>query len=174
MNRVAKFEKVPFDEFVECYNSDLGLNIEDATDLETIERIYKNIQLPTRSSKHSAGYDFRSTADIVLKPGHTISIPTGIRCKMNDDYVLMIHPRSSMGFKYNMTLTNTTGVIDSDYYNATNYGHIKIEIKNNGNRDHHIEVGERFAQGIFLQYGITDDDNVGTERTGGIGSTGRK
>ena len=93
---------------------------------------------------------------------------------MNDDYVLLIYPRSSMGFKYNMILTNTTGVIDSDYYNAKNYGHIKIEIKNNGNKDHHIELNERFAQGIFMQYGITDDDNTNTERIGGIGSTGRK
>nr|DAO78154.1 MAG TPA: dUTPase [Caudoviricetes sp.] len=174
MNRVAKFEKVPFDEFIACYSEDLGLEMDKATDIDTIEKVYNNIQLPTRSSKHSAGYDFRSTADIILKPGKTISIPTGIRCKMNDDYVLLIYPRSSMGFKYNMTLTNTTGVIDSDYYNAKNYGHIKIEIKNNGNKDHHIELNERFAQGIFMQYGITDDDNTNTERIGGIGSTGRK
>ena len=169
MRNVAKFEKVPFEEFLESYNRDLKFNLDE----DAVRTIYDNIKLPVRSSKHSAGYDFRSTAEIVIKPGQTVNIPSGIRCRMNEDFVLLILPRSSMGFKYNMILTNTVGVIDSDYYGADNYGHIKIEIKNTGNKDHHIELGERFAQGIFLEFGITDDDAATDVRTGGIGSTGK-
>lgn len=168
-NRVANFEKVPFEEFLKSYREDFSEDISESA----VKTIYENILLPVRGSKHSAGYDFRSTVDYILKPGETINIPTGIRCKMNTDHVLLLFPRSSMGFKYNMTLTNTVGVIDSDYYNAKNFGHIKIEVKNNGNKNHYIELDERFVQGIFLPFGITDYDEVSTERTGGIGSTGR-
>ena len=102
MRNVAKFEKVPFEEFLASYNKDLKFQLDE----DAIRAIYDNIKLPVRSSKHSAGYDFRSTAEIVIKPGQTVNIPTGIRCRMNEDYVLLIFPRSSMGFKYNMVLTN--------------------------------------------------------------------
>ena len=106
---ITKFEKVSLSAFKNACN-DLGFN------LNNIEEIYQNIQLPKRATKGSAGYDFHLPFAINLKKGDTIIIPTGIRCKMNQDLVLQIYPRSSLGFKYQLTLDNTVGIIDSDYY----------------------------------------------------------
>ncbi len=136
---------------------------------------YNNIKLPRRATKGSAGYDFYAPFDITLKPNETIIIPTGIRCKMNDNLVLMIFPRSSLGFKYRLNLDNTVGIIDSDYYYALNEGHIMIKVTNNSldNKELNLKCGEAFAQGIFLNYGITCDDQVSESRIGGFGSTNK-
>ncbi len=164
----AKFEKVSYNQFKEGY-MDLYPEASDAL----IQEVYESIALPKRATKGSAGYDFFTPVEIHLKPGETMKIPTGIRCQMNERWVLMIYPRSGLGFKYRMQLNNTVGIIDSDYYGSDNEGHIYIKITNDSNEDKVLEVkqGQGFAQGIFMQYGIVEDDDVETVRNGGFGST---
>lgn len=137
------------------------------------DKTYENIIIPKRSTKGSAGYDFISPVDIYLKPHESIVIKTGIRCKMDEKLVLLIMPRSGLGFKYKLQLANTVGVIDSDYYNSDNEGHIMIKIVNDNdeNKSVNISKGSAFAQGIFVRYYTTDDDNINAERNGGFGST---
>ena len=128
--------------------------------------------LPKRSTKHSAGYDFFSPIDAEIMPGATLNIRTDIKVEMNEDEVLFIAPRSSYGYKYQMSLTNTLGIIDADFFNnESNEGNISIKIKNNGNEPMYLVKDEAFAQGIFVKYLTTDDDDVTEVRTGGIGST---
>ena len=135
---------------------------------------YDDIVIPTRSTKHSAGYDFKSPIDFVLNPGESKKVPTGIKASMNEDEFLAILVRSSMGFKYNIRLCNQVGIVDSDYYNnPDNEGHIFIKIQNEGTEALTINKGDRFAQGIFMNFLITDDDVAFGDRTGGMGSTGK-
>ena len=168
MNRaIAKFEKISFEQFFK--------DMMDTFDMldNTIEEVYKNIKLPKRATTGSAGYDFYSPIDFELKPGETIKIPTGIRCLMDENWVLQIYPRSGLGFKYRLQLDNTVGIIDSDYSNSDNEGHIFIKITNDSNEEKTVTInaGEAFAQGIFLPYGITIDDDTDGIRNGGLGST---
>lgn len=167
MNRIAKFEKVSFDQF----KKDWLKNFETAE--EEIQEIYQKIQLPKRATQQSAGYDFYAPVSICLKPGEVRLIPTGIRAKMEDGYVLMLYPRSSLGFKYRMQLNNTVGVIDADYYYALNEGHIMVKFINDSREEKNltIEQGEGMVQGIFTSFGITIDDEVEEKRVGGLGST---
>jgi dUTP pyrophosphatase len=127
---------------------------------------FDDVQLPRRATAGSAGYDFFAPEDITL-PG---TIKTGIRAKIAPGYVLFIFPRSGLGFKYGVKLVNTVGIIDSDYYNADNEGHIIIKL--DSDTPVTIKKGERFAQGIFLPFGITIDDSAEGVRIGGMGSTG--
>ena len=163
MKKIAKFHKISFEQFKKDW--DLGGNVEE---------IYESISLPKRATKGSAGYDFFTPITIELKPNETIKIPTGIRVEMNDEWVLKLYPRSGLGFKYRLQLNNTVGVIDADYYNAKNEGHIFIKMTNCGDKVLEVKKGEAFAQGIFMEYAITFDDEVDSLRTGGIGSTTNK
>lgn len=174
MNRIAKFEKVSFEQFYGDYIDTFGTGTE-SYEMEMIKNIYNGIELPARATKGSAGYDFKSPMDIELKPGETIKIPTGIRCKIDDGWVLKLYPRSSLGFKYRLQLDNTVGIIDSDYYGSNNEGHIMIKITNDSNERKVFKIDRRqgFVQGIFVPYGITVDDEVDRERNGGFGSTER-
>ena len=165
--RVAKFRKVTQEQFKKDY-----LNIFECDNSNDCNDAYNMITLPKRSTINSAGYDFISPISFILKPGESIKIPTGIRCEINPNYVLMIYVRSSIGFKYQTILTNGTGIIDADYFMANNEGHIMIKLRNDGDEDLIVYAGERLVQGIFLPYGITVDDYVEHERSGGIGSTG--
>ena len=121
----------------------------------------------------SAGYDFVIPFNVVIKPGYTCLVLTGIRCKMDEGWVLNIYPRSGLGFKYRCQLDNTVGIIDQDYYYSSNMGHIMIKITNDGKEGKtlNIKAGERMCQGIFEEFGITKDDEVSTIRDGGFGST---
>ena len=166
--RVAKFEKISKDRFVQDWQKEyMGSE-------EWARVVYDRIKLPQRATKFSAGYDFYSPLDFMLQPGNTIKIPTGIRCGMNTDWVLMIYPRSSLGFKYQLGICNTIPVIDADYYFSDNEGHIFVKLVNRGDKPVHIKKGDAFAQGIFMEYGIVEDDHVETTRNGGIGSTDQK
>lgn len=138
-----------------------------------LEGALEKVILPRRGTTRSAGYDFYAPYKAVIQPNETVVIKTGIKCALEDGDVLMLYPRSSMGFKYGLQLVNTVGIIDADYYNnPSNEGHIMIGIKNTGIRTVVIDRGERFAQGVIVGYKITDDDNPMTEvRKGGIGST---
>lgn len=141
-------------------------------------RHYYDIHLPKRATKFSAGYDFYLPYhyDITIAPGQTKKIPTGVRVRLDEDKVLLIAPRSGLGFKYRLQLDNTIGVIDADYYNSENEGHIWIKITNDSKEDKTVTIksGEAFAQGIIMQYFKTDDDDADGVRNGGFGSTDGK
>ena len=102
-----------------------------------------------------------------------MKIPTGIRAQMEQEWVLKVYPRSGLGFKYRLQMNNTVGIIDSDYFYSDNEGHIFMKIMNDGREGKTVEIkaGEGFAQGIFLEYGITVDDEATEKRNGGFGST---
>ena len=131
-----------------------------------------DIPLPRRATVGSAGYDFICPAEVTLAPGEALTIPTGVRCEMQPGWVLMLFPRSGLGFKHQVHLANTVGVIDADYFHAANEGHIMVRIVN-GPRPLTIARGERFCQGVFLPHGLAEEDEVLTDREGGFGSTGR-
>lgn len=166
IRKVAKFEKVTFQAFfTKVRECGFGYNEEECKEM------YDNIKLPQRATKGSAGYDFFIPFSVNLPNGVSKAIPTGIRCKMDEDVVLMLYPRSGLGFKYGISLVNTTGVIDSDYYYADNEGHIMVKFRNPGDRVE-LESGKAIMQGVFMPYFITEDDEVERVRTGGFGSTG--
>ncbi len=130
------------------------------------------IPLPRRATSGSAGYDFFCPMDVALAPGEAMTVPTGVRCEMEPGWVLMLFPRSGLGFKHQVRLANTVGVIDSDYFHAANEGHIMVRIVN-GTRELRIAKGERFCQGVFLPHGLAEEDEVLAGREGGFGSTGK-
>lgn len=173
MNRVAKFEKVSFEQYLKDYKDTFCVDFLKADEIIKIKEIYDNISLPKRGTKKSAGYDFVSPIDFELHPNECIKIPTGIRCDMNENWVLLLFVRSSVGFKYQTILVNVVPVIDADYYYASNEGHIFVKLRNDGEKIWSVRAGERIVQGVFLPYGITVDDEADGERFGGIGSTGR-
>lgn len=169
MRRIAKFEKVSAAQF----KKDFLDTFPDRTGKEA-ETVYERIGLPKRATVGSAGYDYFSPVDFTLKPGETIKIPTGIRAKMDEDWVLCNFPRSGQGFKFRLQLNNTVGIIDSDYYFSDNEGHIMAKLTNDSNEGKVLSVksGDGFMQGIFFPYGITEDDEADGIRNGGFGSTG--
>ena len=143
------------------FNKDFDVNMET------------EIKLPKRGTKKSAGYDFFAPFDIYLAAGAEIEIPTGIRAYMQDGEVLLAFPRSGLGFKYYTRLANTIGVIDSDYYDSNNEGHIKVKLRNEGNKELFIKQGEAFCQMMFVPFLLVDNDSFdnGDVRNGGFGST---
>lgn len=171
MRRIAKFHKVSEEQFRIDWFDTFGEVPE-----EEIKKIYDAIKLPKRATAGSAGYDFYMPIDWMLQPGETVKVPTGIRVEMEQDWVLKCYPRSGLGFKYRLQLNNTVGIIDSDYFYSDNEGHIFAKITNDSNEGKTVELkaGEGFMQGIFIEYGITIDDDVTTVRNGGFGSTTKK
>ena len=157
-----KFEKVSFEQYAKSIGDDVDIRNE-----------YDNIKLPKRATIGSAGYDFFAPFGFKLEVGETIKIPTGIRVFLDDDKFLAIYPRSGLGFKYRIQLDNTVGIIDSDYSQSDNEGHIFIKLTNDGktNKSIHINSGDAIAQGIIQQYFITEDDAATGRRNGGFGST---
>lgn len=133
------------------------------------------IQLPTRGDSRSAGYDFYSNETVTLQPKQSHLFWTDVKSYMLDNEVLSIHVRSSIGTKKDLMLKNTTGIIDSSYYeNPSNDGNIGICLVNMGDKIQKIEKGERIAQGVFTKYLIVDEDTcLKSERTGGFGSSGK-
>ena len=168
MKRVARFEKVSLQQFMEGWTDTFG-----PQEPGGIEQIYDSIRLPRRATAGSAGYDFFAPTAITLKPGETVNVPTGIRVGMEPEWVLKCYPRSGLGFKYRLQLNNTVGIIDSDYYYSDNEGHIFSKLTNDSREGKTVEIsaGDGFMQGIFVEYGITLDDCVDNVRNGGFGST---
>ena len=171
MKRIAKFHKVSAERFMADWKDTFPETAE-----ETIADIYNKIKLPVRATAGSAGYDFFSPVDITLNPGETVKIPTGIRVEMEQDWVLKCYPRSGLGFKYRLQLNNTVGIIDSDYFYSDNEGHIFSKITNDSNESKSVSIqaGTGFMHGIFVEYGITVDDDAQGIRNGGFGSTTQK
>lgn len=169
MQRVAKFHKVSFEQFKKDWIDTFG-------ESDDIQAIYDGIKLPKRATTGSAGYDFFAPIKIELAPNQTAKIPTGIRVEIQENWVLKCYPRSGLGFKFRLQLNNTVGIIDSDYFNSSNEGHIFCKITNatNENKTVVVNQGDGFIQGIFIEYGITVDDEVSAKRDGGFGSTTKK
>ena len=168
---IARFEKVSYARFAESWKELSPLLTE-----EEIKRAYEQLRLPVRATAGSAGYDFFAPMDLRIPAQTEIKIATGIRAWMDPHYVLMLFPRSGLGFKYRLQLNNTVGIIDSDYYGADNEGHIMCRLFNDSRagRDLVISEGEGMLQGVFVPFGITDDDEADGVRTGGFGSTTKK
>lgn len=159
---MRKFEKISFNQFKK--------------DVKDDKELYESIILPKRGTKNAAGYDFFALYDYTLKPREIMKVPTGIKVSMEEDDVLFLLDRSSMGFKYNVRMCNQVGVIDSDYYNnSDNEGHMWIKIQNEGDKDYVVKKGDAMIQGVFLKYLKVDDEcEITEERKGGLGSTNKK
>ena len=177
-NKVAKFRKVSYeqwkDDMLKC-----GLYLSE----KKMKSAYDAIKLPKRATAGSAGYDFYSPIPFSLSNFNAgprgFTFPTGIRCEMNDAYCLLIIPRSGLGIRQYSRLGNTVACIDADYFYAGNEGDILINLRSDipGNPPYHVSVGDAVCQGIFVQYGVTDDDDATEltreQRRGGLGSTGK-
>ena len=159
---VAKFGHVSPAQWAEA----MGERAAEALPLE-------EIPIPRRATAGSAGYDFVAPAETVIPAGGSALICTGIRAEMESGWVLALFPRSSLGFKHGVRLSNTAGIIDSDYAFAKNEGHIMVKLRNPSDRPVVIGQGERFCQGIFLPYGTAEEDGEFVPRQGGFGSTGK-
>ena len=160
MTRVAKFMRVSPERFERDWAD--AFPGEAAPDFPA---------LPRRATAGSAGYDFFSPRAFELRPGETVKIPTGARARIAPGWVLMLFPRSSLGFRYRLQLNNTVGIVDADYFGARNEGHIFVKLTNAGDRPLSVAAGEAFCQGVFVPFGLTEDDDADGERVGGFGST---
>ena len=158
---MRKFEKISFEQFKK--------------DVSDSKELYEKIELPKRSTSKSAGYDIRSVEEVTIKSHSSCVIKTGTKASMNSDEVLYVYIRSSLGFKYDISLSNNVGVIDSDYYNnESNEGHIMIKLINHGDKDFEVHVGDRIAQCVFMKYlTVDDEEEIKNIRVGASGSTGR-
>lgn len=167
MEKIAKFELVSPERFIEDFCETFSVSRDEAL------AIYKKLELPRRATKGSAGYDILAPLGFSLAPNQTIKIPTGIRVKIKDGWFLGIFPRSGLGFKYRLQLNNTVGIIDADYYNSSNEGHLFIKLTNDSNENKTLTINQLqgFAQGILIPFGIVEDDVCENVRDGGMGST---
>lgn len=135
----------------------------------------KEIVLPTRGTKNSAGYDIRIPVDMSIPPHSEIKVMTDVKAYMQEDEVLLLTVRSSIGIKKHLMLSNTIGVIDSDFYsNESNDGNICLALRNTSSEYVKLEKNERVCQGIFVKYLTVDNEDENLEvRSGGIGSTNK-
>lgn len=136
----------------------------------------KEIILPQRGDRRSAGYDLRTPVEIILKPNERKLVFTDVKAYMLEDEVLELHVRSSIGVKRGIVLSNITGIIDSSYYeNPDNDGNLGLALWNTSNETVVLEAQERICQAIFKKYLTADNDEcLNTHRTGGFGSSGQK
>ncbi len=169
--RIARFEKVSIGQFREA-----AMKSFPDLDAGAVSAAYEDIALPRRATAGSSGYDIRTPFTFTLKPGEDIVIPTGIRVWIAPGWWLMLMPRSGLGFKFYTRLANTVGNIDSDYYGADNEGHIMVKLRmelDQSGAPRTFEAGTAVCQGVFVPFGVTEDDDATEKRTGGFGSTGK-
>ena len=138
----------------------------------------KNINLPVRKTKYSAGYDIEAAEDTIVpafKAGMKPTlIKTGIKSYMQENEYLMLANRSSNPGKKGLILANSVGIIDKDYYgNPDNDGHIMFAFFNVKDEDVEIKKGDCIGQAIFMPFLVADGDKAEGARTGGFGSTNK-
>lgn len=169
MQTKAIFEKVSFEQFMKDW---VKVFPDDTESTKYVRKVYNRIKLPMRSTCKSAGYDFFIPENISFVEGVELLIPTGIRLtNMADDEVLLIYPRSGLGTKYRFVLTNHTAIIDADYADSDNEGHILIKMVNDGQDEFALYNGKAFCQGIITKFCVTADDSANEVRNGGFGSS---
>lgn len=174
MNRnVGEFEKVSFEQFYTDTKNGFYNGLDTPENKEDCRGKWEAIRLPRRATAGSAGYDVMSPFSFRLQPGETIKFPTGIRVRIDGGWWLACLPRSGLGFKYQIWLANTVGVIDEDYFFSDNEGHIFAKLVNGGDKPVEIHAGDSFMQAVFIPYGITYSDDADGVRNGGMGSTGK-
>ena len=137
----------------------------------------KDIHMPVRKTKNSAGYDVEAASDVIIEPyKHGMKptlIPTGLKAYCQDDEYYILVNRSS-GPKKGFVMANSIGIIDADYYgNESNDGHFYFQYWNFGDKPLEIKKGDVIGQVIFQKYLTVDDDNAAGMRTGGFGSTNK-
>ncbi len=169
---MIKFEKVSFEQFEKDMKKCTSLVTPDA-----IYDAYESIEIPTRGTEGSAGYDISIPYEFNIEPySKSMMLPTGLRIILEDQLELNIHPRSSIGIKKDLLISNTIPVIDTDYHLADNEGHIMLVLRNMGpNQFINEQEGNKWkpiVQGVITKYYLVDND-VPRElkRVGGIGST---
>ncbi|MBQ4383735.1 MAG: deoxyuridine 5'-triphosphate nucleotidohydrolase [Firmicutes bacterium] len=159
MTTVARFEKVS----LEQYKKDMHAAFDNTMGFsdESIEMLYEKIELPRRATSGSVGYDFTLPFAFTLDAHNEQIFPTGIRCRMNPGWALFLLPADGYGFRTGMKLLNTIDVVDRDYYDSENEGHILVKLDL---PDEHfaqnltLEEGKGFVRGIFLPYGLAVEE----------------
>lgn len=189
---VARFEKVPFEQFEQDFMKFCKDNPEFVwKDGPSIQEMYDGIRLPERSTSRSSGYDFFMPFRLEWVAWKTYNVPMGVRAEIQDGWFLLLMPKSGLGMRFVTRLTNTVGNVDADYYGAKNYGHIIASVRMEAtslkwddsgksyiappprSREAQVfERGQKVYQGVFLTHGIAEGDEADTVRTGGFGSTG--
>lgn len=168
---MSHFEKVSYEQ----WRSDCGVKGLPENELR---EWYEAIKLPQQATASSAGCDFFMPFNLNFEAGSRFRIATGIRWVTENETdrgkVLLIVPRSGLGFKYGIRLTNTVGVIDSDYCDSDNEGHIIVSLDNPSEQTVMLEEGKAFAQGLVVSYDIPEGAGSDRARSGGFGSTDKK
>lgn len=164
-----KFERVSSAEYWNAVQGVLEVPVAEI-EKNAFQDEYEGIKLPMRAHCGDAGYDFFSPFSFTIEPMQQLLIPTGIRCLLDEDNVLLVLPRSGLGF-LGIQLLNTVGVIDSGYYKSDNEGHIIVGIRNMGVRPVVVDAGQAFAQGIIVKYQLADEQEIAKKRNGGFGSS---
>lgn len=166
-----RFEKVSLEAFKNDMMTYRPMNYMEGN----IEEAYDNIVIPVRKTKYSAGYDICTPIDIALPSGQRRVIPTGIKAvfapEEMETWHLQMYVRSSVGIKDGVVLTNSTGIIDPDYYTGQNDGDMMLALLNTSDKLVKYKAGDRICQAVFMIHGLTSDDKAVGDRTGGIGST---
>lgn len=144
----------------------------DGVEIATL--LDKNAKIPEYGSASSSGADVRAflDGDMVLPPGQSALVPTGLRFAIPEGYEIQVRPRSGLALKHQITVLNTPGTIDADYR-----GEVKVILINHGKENFVIQPGMRIAQLIVAPVTrakfVNADELVGTSRgTGGFGHTG--
>lgn len=165
---MSHFEKVSF----ERWRKDCGIHGLSKKDLR---EWYDAIKLPKQATAASAGCDFFMPFNLNFEAGSTFRIATAVRWVTDSDEdrqkVLLIYPRSGLGFKYGIRLSNTVGVIDADYCDSDNEGHIIISLENPSRKTIELPEGKPFVQGIIVRFEIPEGAESDAARNGGFGST---
>ena len=173
------FEKITREQWVKDAVNLLSLEHPTAENFRDINKLYDGIKLPKRATKYSAGYDFYVSGDVAILSKNSGIILTGIRwaCDKEEDKnkVLQIYPRSGIGFRTGLRLMNTVGIIDADYWEGNNEGHIMLKLYNPTDSPLHVKDGDAIVQGVITEYHTCDDEGeIVEKRTGGMGSTDKE
>jgi len=136
--------------------------------------VKKDASAPVYSTGRSAGCDLAACidADMIVKPGETVKVPTGLAIALPEGFEAQVRPRSGLAAKFGVTVLNSPGTIDSDYR-----GEVCVLLINLGKQDFTIHNGDRIAQMVVARYEqarfeLVDNLNETLRGQGGFGSTG--